>query len=140
MKKTVIVMSEGTNKILLEGTNEEVAKKLSKILVYSSVEILREKDIQRGLIDENFEPLNRRLPAEENKRCWKYLALQFVKCTLKVSLSKNLIPSGDVLFYSWLSFLEDVNNVIKCGDKDKLIEGIIDNSGVPETTWIKFLD
>jgi len=129
-----------TVKVMLEGTNEEVAKKLSKILVYPTVEFLREKDIQRGLIDENFEPFNRHLSAEENKRCWKYLALQFVKCTLKVSLSKHLIPSGDVLFHSWLSFLQDVNNVIKCGDKDELIERIIDNSGVPETTWVRFLD
>ena len=115
-------------------------KKLSKILVYSIVEFLREKDIQRGLIDENFEPFNRHLSAEENERCWKYLALQFVKCTLKVSLSKNLIPSGDVLFNSWLSFLQDVNNVIKCGDKDELIERIVNNSGIPETTWVRFLD
>ena len=127
-------------KVMLEGTNKEASKKLSKILVYSIVEFLREKDIQRGLIDENFEPFNRHLSAEENKRCWNYLALQFVKCTLKVSLSKNLIPSGDVLFNSWLSFLQDVNNVIKCGDKDELIELIIDNSGVPETTWVRFLD
>ena len=126
--------------VTLEGTNEEVAKKLSKILVCSLVEVLREKDIQRGLIDENFEPFNRHLSAEENKRCWKYLSLQFVKCTLKVSLRNNLIPSGDVLFSSWLSFLQDVNNVVKCGDKDELIERIIDNSGVPETTWVRFLD
>ena len=137
--KAVKVMLEGTN-VMLEGTNEEVAKKLSKILVYSNVEFLREKDIQRGLIDENFEPFNRHLSAEENKRCWKYLALQFVKCTLKVSLVKHAIPSGSVLFNSWLSFLQDVNNVIKCGDKDELIERIINNSGIPETTWVKFLD
>ena len=137
--KTVKVMLVGTN-VMLEGTNEEAAKKLSKILAYSTVEFLREKDIQRGLIDENFEPFNRHLSAEENKRCWKYLALQFVKCTLKVSLIKHLIPSGDVLFNSWLSFLQDVNNVIKCGDKDELIERIINNSGIPETTWVRFLD
>ena len=137
--KKVVLMLEGAN-VMLEGPNEEVAKKLSKILVCSSVEFLREMDIQRGLIDENFEPFNRHLSAEENKRCWKYLASQFVKCTLKVSLVKHAIPSGSVLFHSWLSFLQDVNNVVKCGDKDKLIERIINNSGIPETTWIKFLD
>ncbi len=126
--------------IALEGTNKEAAKKLSKSLARAIVEFLRGRDIQLGVMDKNWEPTNHLLSAEENKRCWNYLALQFVKCTLKVSLSKNLIPSGDVLFNSWLSFLQDVNNVIKCGYKDKLIERIIDNSGIPETTWVRFLD
>ena len=141
MKKTVMLIPDGTGKMLmLEGTNEAVAKKLTKILVRALIDVLRERDIQRGLIDENFEPFNRHLSAEENKQCWEHLALQFVKCILKVFLPQNLMPSGDILFRNWLSFLQDVNNFIKCGSKDELIERIINSSGIPETTWVKFLD
>ena len=109
-------------------------------LVMEGVDILRGMDIQRGLIGENYEPFNGRLPAKENERCWKCLAEPFVRNFIFgfLLVGKN-IPC-DELFEGWLSFLQDVNNVIKCGDRDASIERIINASGISEETWVKFLD
>ena len=109
-------------------------------LVMEGMDLLRERDIQRGLIGENYEPFNGRLPAKENERCWKCLAEPFVRNFIFgfLLVGKN-IPC-DELCMGWLKFLQDVNDVVKCGDRDGSIEDIINNSGIPETTWLKFLD
>ena len=109
-------------------------------LVMVGINALREMDIQRGLIGENYEPFNGHLSAKENERCWKCLAKEFVSNILFSYLIADKTITRGALFNYWLSFLQDVNNVIKCGDKDELIERIINNSGIPETTWVRFLD
>ena len=109
-------------------------------IVNANVNILRRMDIQRGLIDENFGPLNGRLPAKENERCWKCLAEPFVKNFIFGYLLVGRNIPCDALLNGWLRFLQDVNNVVKCGDRDGTIEDIIDNSGISEETWVRFLD
>ena len=109
-------------------------------LVMDGINALRERDIQRGLIGENYEPFNGRLSAKENERCWKGLAEPFVKNIFFSFLIAGETITCDTLLNYWLKFLQDVNNVVKCGDRDEHIERIINNSGITETTWIKFLD
>lgn len=109
-------------------------------LVNANINTLRRMDIQRGLIDENFEPFNGWLSAKENERCWECLAKHFVKNTLFSYLMFGVPLNGGELFKLWLSFLQDVNNVVKCGDRDETIERVINNSGIPEETWVRFLD
>ena len=101
---------------------------------------LREMDIQRGLIGENYEPFNGRLSAKENERCWKCLAEPFVRNILFSFFIAEKTITNDILFNNWLKFLQDVNDVVKCGDRDGHIENIINSSGIPETTWVRFLD
>ena len=109
-------------------------------LVMEGMDILRGVDIQRGLIGKNWEPFNGRLPAKENERCWKCLAKPFVKNFIFgfLIVGKN-IPCED-LIENWLKFLQDVNGVVKCDDRNGTIENIINNSGISEETWVKFLD
>lgn len=109
-------------------------------LVMEGMDLLREVDIRRGLIGENYEPFNGRLPAKENEKCWKCLAEPFVRNFIFGPLLVGKGITSDELFEGWLSFLQDVNDVVKCGDRDGHIENIINASGIPEETWVKFLD
>lgn len=109
-------------------------------LVNANINTLRRMDIQRGLIGENYEPFNGWSSAKENKRCWECLAKHFVKNTLLSYLMFGAPLNGGELFKLWLSFLQDVNNVVKCGDRDGTIERVINDSGIPEETWVRFLD
>ena len=109
-------------------------------LVLFGICALREMDIQRGLIGENYEPLNGHLSAEENEKCWRCLARPFVRNILFSYFMAEKTITNDILLRCWLKFLQDVNDVVKCGDRDGTIEDIINNSGIPETTWVRFLD
>ena len=109
-------------------------------LVLFGICALREMDIQRGLIGENYEPFNGHLSAEENEKCWKCLARPFVRNILFSYFMAGKTITNDILLRYWLKFLQDVNDVVKCGDRDGTIEDIINNSGIPETTWVRFLD
>ena len=109
-------------------------------LVMEGMDLLREVDILRGFIDKNWEPFNGRLPAKENERCWKCLAEPFVRNFIFGPLLMGKGIPSDKLYLNWLKFLQDVNNVVKCGDLNGTIEDIINNSGIPEETWVKFLD
>lgn len=109
-------------------------------LVLFGICALREMDIQRGLIGENYEPFNGHLSAEENEKCWKCLARPFVRNILFSYFMAEKTITCDTLLNCWLEFLQDVNDVVKCGDRDEHIERIINNSGIPETTWVRFLD
>ena len=109
-------------------------------LVMDGVNALREMDIIRGLINENYEPFNGHLSAKENEKCWKCLAEPFVRNIFFSYFIVGRTITCDTLFKYWLKFLQEVNNVVKCGDRDGRIEDIINNSGIPETTWVRFLD
>ena len=108
--------------------------------------ILREKDIKTGAMNENFEPFNHLLSAEENKRCWNYLAKQYVLNTLNIAIKNNTLQyyepaiTSNKFYDTWLAFLKTVENVVRYGQKNKGIENIINHSGISRETWIMFLD
>ena len=138
MKKEQYAMN-GKTIIIVEKNSGKTSEEQFENVVNFWVGILRRKDIQRGLIGENFEPLNGHLPAEENGRCWKYIAKMFVRILIKTCISEHIVSiSEDTLFKFWLEFLQIVNNDIKC--RNELAENFVNDSGISETTWIKFLD
>lgn len=108
--------------------------------------IIREKDIKTGAMNENFEPFNRLLSAEENKRCWNYLAKQYVLNTLNIATKNNTLqyyePAilSNKFYDTWLSFLKTVEGVVRYGQKNKGIENIINHSGISRETFVMFLD
>ena len=114
-------------------------EKFDELVMYG-INVLREIDIRRGLIGENYEPFNGRLSAKENERCWKCLAEPFVSNILFSYLIAGKTLTDRTLLKYWLEFLQDVNEVVKCGDRNGRIEDIINSSGISETTWLKFLD
>ena len=108
--------------------------------------ILREKDIKTGAMDENFEPFNHLLSTEENKRCWNYLAKQYVLNTLNIAIKNNTLQyyepaiTSNKFYDTWLSFLQTVEGVVRYGKKNKGIENIINHSGISRETFVMFLD
>lgn len=124
---------------------KETEKQL-ELMLDSGMAILREKDIALRTMDENYEPFNHLLSAEENKRCWSYLAKQYVLNTMNTAIrynSADLIKKviyDDRFFDAWILFLQAVENVVRYGQKNKGIENIVNNSGIAIETFIKFLD
>ena len=119
----------------------EVTVKNFKEMVEHGVDVLRGFDIQLGAMDENWNPVNHLLSTEENERCWRYLAKQYVLNTLKLAaINKKAIYFSDEFYDTWLSFLQAVENVVRYGQKNKGIENIINHSGISRETLIMFLD
>ena len=117
-------------------TNEKL-----ELMLDAGMAILREKDIQLKAMNEDFEPFNHLLSAEENKRCWNYLATQYVLNTLNIAAkNKKDIYFSDEFYDTWLSFLQAVENVVRYGQKNKCIENIINHSGISIETFVMFLD
>ena len=122
-------------------TKKEAEDGLRK-MTNAGVNILRKMDIQLGVMDENWEPVNHLLSAKENERCWRYLAEQFIMNIIKAATcdGKCLARDEDSLFSLWLSFLQAVEGVVRYGHKNKGIENIVNGSGISIETFIKFLD
>ena len=122
-------------------TNNKALRELEK-LVNAGVNTLRRMDIQLGAMDENWNPVNHLLSAEENERCWKYLAKQFVMNVVYVNTFsvKGLARDENSLFNLWLSFLQTVEGVVRYGHKNKGIENIVNHSGISRETFVMFLD
>ena len=122
-------------------TNNKALRELEK-LANAGVNTLRRMDIQLGAMDENWNPVNHLLSAEENERCWKYLAEQFIMNVVYVNTFsvKGLARDEDSLFNLWLSFLQTVEGVVRYGHKNKGIENIVNNSGISRETFVMFLD
>ena len=122
-------------------TNEKL-----ELMLDCGMAILREKDIKTGAMNENFEPFNHLLSTEENKRCWNYLAKQYVLNTLNIAIKNNTLQyyepaiTSNKFYDTWLAFLKTVENVVGYGQKNKGIENIINHSGIARETWIMFLD
>lgn len=122
------------------------AKEKFELMLDSGMAILREKDIKLGAMDSNFNPVNHLLSADENKRCWSYLAKQYVLNTMNTAVrynSADLIKKviyDDRFFDAWVLFLQAVESVVRYGQKNKGIENIVNNSGISRETFIKFLD
>lgn len=123
-----------------------MTNKQLEFMLDSGMAILREKDIKTGAMDESFEPFNHLLSTEENKRCWNYLAKQYVLNTLNIAIKNNTLQyyeiaiTSDKFYNTWLAFLQAVENVVRYGQKNKGIENIVNNSGISRETWVMFLD
>lgn len=120
-------------------------KKL-ELMLDCGMAILREKDIKTGAMNENFEPFNHLLSAEENKRCWSYLAKQYVLNTLNIAIKNNTLQyyetaiTSNKFYDTWLAFLQTVEGVVRYGQKNKGIENIVNGSGISRETFVMFLD
>ena len=120
-------------------------KKL-ELMLDAGMTILREKDIQLKAMDVNFEPFNHLLSAEENKRCWNYLAKQYVLNTLNIGIKNKTLQyyeqaiCSDKFYDAWMLFLQAVENVVRYGQKNKGIENIVNGSGISRETFVMFLD
>lgn len=103
---------------------------------------LRKRDIELGAMDENYEPFNHLLSTEDNKRCWEYLAKQFIMNIINDAVNKGNVKASneDALYEVWILFLQAVENVVRYGQKNKGIENIVNGSGIARETFIKFLD
>lgn len=121
-------------------------KEKFELMLDSGMAILREKDIELGAMDSNFSPVNHLLSADENKRCWNYLAKQYVLNTLNIAVKNKTTMffdkaiTSDKFFDTWILFLQAVENVVRYGQKNKGIENIVNNSGISRETFVKFLD
>ena len=122
-------------------TNEKL-----ELMLDSGMAILREKDIKAGAMDKNFKPFNHLLSAEENKRCWSYLAKQYVLNTLNIAVKNKTLQYYEPAIFSnkfyetWLAFLQTVEGVVRYGHKNKGIENIVNHSGISIETFVMFLD
>ena len=122
-------------------TNEKL-----ELMLDSGMAILREKDIKTGAMDKNFKPFNNLLSVEENKRCWSYLAKQYVLNTLNIAVKNKTLQYYEPAIFSnkfydtWLSFLQTVEGVVRYGQKNKGIENIVNHSGISRETFVMFLD
>ena len=122
-------------------TNEKL-----ELMLDAGMAILREKDIKTGAMDKNFEPFNHLLSTEENKRCWSYLAKQYVLNTLNIAVKNKTLQYYEPAIFSnkfydtWILFLQAVEGVVRYGQKNKGIENIINHSGISRETFVMFLD
>ena len=123
-----------------------MANEQLELMLDSGMAIIREKDIKTGAMDKNFKPFNNLLSIEENKRCWSYLAKQYVLNTLNIAVKNKTLQYYEPAIFSnkfydtWLSFLQAVENVVRYGQKNKCIENIVNHSGISRETFVMFLD
>lgn len=123
-----------------------MANEQLELMLDAGMAILREKDIKTGAMDKNFKSFNNLLSAEENKRCWSYLAKQYVLNTLNIAVKNKTLQYYEPAIFSnkfydtWLAFLQAVENVVRYGNKNKGIENIVNHSGISRETFVMFLD
>ena len=123
-----------------------MANEQLELMLDAGMAILRENDIKTGAMDKNFKPFNHLLSAEENKRCWNYLATQYVLNTLNIAVKNKTLqyyePAilSNKFYETWLAFLQAVENVVRYGQKNKGIENIVNHSGISRETFVMFLD
>lgn len=123
-----------------------MTNKQLELMLDAGMAILRENDIKAGAMDKNFKPFNHLLSTEENKRCWNYLAKQYVLNTLNIAIKNNTLqyyePAilSNKFYDTWLLFLKAVEGVVLYGQKNKGIENIISHSGISRETFVMFLD
>lgn len=121
-------------------------KEKFELMLDSGMAILREKDVELGAMDSNFSPVNHLLSTDENRKCWNYLAKQYVLNTLNIAVKNKTTMfydkaiTSDKFYDTWILFLQAVENVVRYGQKNKGIENIVNHSGISRETFIKFLD
>ena len=118
-----------------------------KIIIESALQmdIIREMDItKRHFMNENWEPTNHQLSAEEFKRCWICLAGAYVKLFyskyLKNILKDLELEDDDKLFIGWLFFLHNVKKAVTQGPECNCIKKLMLTAGVSRDVLINFLD
>ena len=107
------------------------------------MDIIREMDItKRHFMNENWEPTNHQLSAEEFKRCWICLAGAYVKLFyskyLKNILKDLELEDDDKLFVGWLFFLHNVKKAVTQGPECNCIKKL--TAGISRDVLINFLD
>ena len=115
------------------------------------MDIIREMDItKRHFMNENWEPTNHQLSAEEFKRCWICLAGTYVKLFYSKYLGKVLPQyledmqlledDDDKLFVGWIYFLHNVKKAVVHGTKCNCIKKLMLTAGISRDVLINFLD
>ena len=107
------------------------------------MDIIREMDItRRHFMNDNWEPSNQQLSAEEFKRCWICLAGAYVKLFydkyLKNILKDLELEDDDKLFVGWLFFLHNVKKAVTQGPECNCIKKL--TTGISRDVLINFLD
>ena len=122
-----------TNKNTRQDELLKYAEKMDKI---------REMDVtKRHFMNDNWEPSDHQLSAEENKRCWICLASAYVKFFYKNILREcSLEDNDDSLFVGWIYFLHNVKKAITYGQECKCIKQIMDAAGIQRNILVNFLD
>ena len=124
---------------LVKETPEEELKKLFAEAIHENMYELCMKTLKEGDCDLKL--------TGKCKKCYDYAAEQF---SLNYISGKNMLTITDGIrsgkFYNtWKGFLYVVNYIVEDGGKFhgspvRGIEDIVNNSGIPRKTWIKFLD
>ena len=108
------------------------------------MDIIREMDItRRHFMNENWEPTNHKLSAEEFKRCWICLAGAYVHLFYRKYLEDMQFlkdKDGEKLFVGWIYFLHNVRKVVVHGTKCSCIKKLMLTAGIPRDVLINFLD
>ena len=120
-----------------------MTKEQRKNLTFFGMSILRARDIKRGFMNENWEPSNHQLSAEETERCWNHLAQSFMLNMLDVYGTGWMQSNVGTFYHIWLAFLGTVDDLVAHeGIKTRFngIENIINNSGIARETWAMFTD
>ena len=112
------------------------------------MDIIREMDItRRHFMNDNWEPSNQQLSAEEFKRCWICLAGVYVHLFYSKYLPQYLEDmqflkdkDDEKLFVGWIYFLHNVKKAITYGQECKCIKQIMDVAGIQRNILINFLD
>ena len=137
-----------TNKIRIDG---EKLVKLVKETPKEELEKLFAKAIHENMYELCMETLKERdcdlKLTGKCKKCYDYIAEQFI---LNYINGKSMFDVMDdtmsgKFYNTWKGFLCGVNYVVEDGGKfhgsiGRGIEDIVNNSGIPRKTWIKFLD
>jgi hypothetical protein len=125
-----------------KAANAEVTK-----LIKMGQDIIKQLDIMNGAMDEEFNPHNQLLSKEENKECWEYASMMYVRNVINLALGQgsfDLIKTifNDSRFYEGFNnFLGRLEQSVRYGNKqNKGIENIINHSGITRKTWVLFLD
>lgn len=108
------------------------------------MDIIREMDItKRHFMNDNWEPSNQQLSAEEFKRCWICLAGVYVRLFYSKYLEDMQFlkdKDDEKLFVGWIYFLHNVKKAITYGQECKCIKQIMDVAGIQRNILINFLD
>ena len=125
-------------KLVKETPEEELKKQFAKAIHENMYELCM-KTLEEGDCDLKL--------TGKCKKCYDYIAEQFI---FNYISGKNMFDVMDDIrsgkFYNtWKGFLCGVKYIVEDGGKlhgslGRGIEDIVNNSGIPRKTWIKFLD
>lgn len=138
MTNKIRIDGEKLVKLVKETPEEELEKLFAKAIHENMYELcmktLKERDCDLKLTG-------------KCKKCYDYIAEQFI---LNYINGKSMFDVMDdtmsgKFYNTWKGFLCGVNYIVEDGGKfhgslGRGIEDIVNNSGIPRKTWMKFLD